>query len=138
MALSSAMPARGLHATCLVVMVLSGVHLAVTLLYYLDMHVYSGRMVRRFGSFLVVDGVGTAGGPLANSTNSSYTVEYHTPRSPPPSPLQPCPDTPPHLGKRSPRGVDGRLVFNLFLLPLLFVLVLQKTKAGHRVYRACG
>ncbi|XP_060696402.1 beta-1,4-galactosyltransferase 1-like [Hemiscyllium ocellatum] len=100
MALSSAMPARGLHATCLAVMVLSGVHLAVTLLYYLDMHVYSGRMVRRFGSFLVVDGVGvgTAEGPLANNTNSSSSsVEDHTPRGPPPSPLQPCPDTPPHL-----------------------------------------
>eukprot|EP00061_Rhincodon_typus_P004697 g23214.t1 len=96
MALSSVMPGRGLHVTCLAVMVLSGVHLTVTLLYYLDMHVYSGQMVRRFGSFLVADRIDTEAGtvPVPNTTNANGSVESPSPSRPP---LQPCPDTSPHL-----------------------------------------
>uniref|UniRef100_UPI00398EB965 beta-1,4-galactosyltransferase 1-like isoform X1 n=1 Tax=Pristiophorus japonicus TaxID=55135 RepID=UPI00398EB965 len=71
-------PMRGLHATCLMLMVLSGLHLSLVLLYYLDMHVYTAQLMQRF---LEPESPATSAAP---STTTSQ-------------PLQPCPETSPHL-----------------------------------------
>ncbi|XP_078070295.1 beta-1,4-galactosyltransferase 1 [Mustelus asterias] len=86
------LPGRGLHVTCLAVMLLCGLHLTVTLLYYLDVHVYTGLMVRRVGSLLAKEGLSIA----ANNTGPSSTAAPGRSRSPPLR-LQPCPETSPHL-----------------------------------------
>jgi len=85
---------RGLHLTCLAVMLLCGLHLTVTLLYYLDVHVYTGQMVRRVGSFLAKEGFSIA----ANNTGPNRTAGPSSSESSP-APTQPCPETSPRIGK---------------------------------------
>ncbi|GCB76534.1 hypothetical protein scyTo_0016572 [Scyliorhinus torazame] len=85
------LPGRGLHMVCMTVMMLCGLHFAVTLMYYLDVHVYTGQMMRRVGSFLVNERLpAAANGTVVPAPPFNSTV-------PPPTPLQPCPETPPHL-----------------------------------------
>uniref|UniRef100_UPI00398E38BD beta-1,4-galactosyltransferase 1-like n=1 Tax=Pristiophorus japonicus TaxID=55135 RepID=UPI00398E38BD len=66
---------RGLHATCLVLIAL---HLSLVLLYYLDMHVYTVQLLQRFRE---------PESPATSAAPSTTTSQ----------PLQPCPETSPHL-----------------------------------------
>ncbi|XP_041042512.1 beta-1,4-galactosyltransferase 1-like isoform X2 [Carcharodon carcharias] len=90
------MPGRGLHVTCLAVMVLCGVHLAVTLFYYLDVHVYTGQMMRRFGNFMESERLSIPANSTGPSSAGPTRTGSSTAVSSPP-PLQPCPETSPLL-----------------------------------------
>ncbi|XP_067839503.1 beta-1,4-galactosyltransferase 1-like isoform X2 [Heptranchias perlo] len=89
-AAGSPMPGRRLQVTCLAVMVLSALQLTITLIYYFDMHVYTAQMVRKIGGFL-----GPERHDMFVAPNSTVP---HTSTGPTDTrPLQPCPETSPHL-----------------------------------------
>ncbi|XP_062925170.1 beta-1,4-galactosyltransferase 1 [Mobula hypostoma] len=86
---------RVFQVSCVVLLLLSALHLVVSLVYYFDIHFYTTQMVRRIGGF-------SAQKSLANfsahhSTAPNLTAAPSTTSPPPSHPPLPCPETSPLL-----------------------------------------
>ncbi|XP_032873825.1 beta-1,4-galactosyltransferase 1-like [Amblyraja radiata] len=88
----SCAPSRVFQVSCVALLALSALHLTVTLLYYLDIHVYTAQMVRRIGGLLVYQPTGSPASPNFTAAARNRTLPTASPL-----PLQPCPETPPRL-----------------------------------------
>ncbi|XP_069781210.1 beta-1,4-galactosyltransferase 1-like [Narcine bancroftii] len=86
---------RTLQLSCAALLMLSGLHLTVTLFYYLDVHVYTTQIMRSIGGFLTHQSSSGIGGRQAAAPNFTTAITNVT--EPLSRPLQSCPETSPNL-----------------------------------------